>query len=123
MNGRTVFYLANTYREVGMLDEAMEKYHEKVAMPDQWIEEVVLSRHHLLVMYLNYKKDVDKAIEQAEAIRTSGRMRPEPFYELCRYYREKGNLAESAKYLILAQVRRWRLSCGAIDDFGCFFFI
>lgn len=105
-NGRTVFYLANTYRDMGMMDEAIDKYEQKLAMSGQWIEEVVLSRHQLLILYLNHKNDVSKAVAQAEGIRRSGRMRPEPFYELCRYYREAGNLAESAKYLLLAQVRQ-----------------
>jgi tetratricopeptide (TPR) repeat protein len=107
-NGRTVFYLANTYREMGMVDEAITKYHEKLTLPGQWIEEVVLSRHHLLVLYLREKSDIDRAIEQAEAIRSSGRMRAEPFYELCRHYRETGNLVEAAKYLLLAQVRAYQ---------------
>lgn len=103
-NGRTVFYLANTYRDMGLVDEAIDKYEEKLSMSGQWVEEVVLSRYQLLVLYLKQKNDPSKAIEQAEGIRRSGRMRPEPFYELCRYYREAGDLAESAKYLFFAQV-------------------
>lgn len=105
MNGRTVFYLANTYREMGMVDKAIDKYNEKLALSGQWIEEIVLSRHYLLVFYLKEKKDLDKAVEQANEIRRSGRMRPEPFYELCQYYRVNNDVAEAAKYLVLAQVR------------------
>lgn len=131
-NGRTVFYLANTYREMGMVDEAIAKYNEKLSLSGQWIEEMVLSRYDLLVLYLKEKKDVAKAVEHAEAIRSSGRMRPEPFYELCQYYRENGDLAEAAKYLLLAQVRGvWVLKTyktlrrdqrrvNSIDDFFLF---
>lgn len=89
-----------------MVDEAIDKYEEKLAMPGQWVEEMVMSMHQLLVLYLKHKKDVGKALEQVDGIRRSGRMRPEPFYELCWYYREAGDLAEAAKYLLLAQVGR-----------------
>lgn len=102
-NGRTVFYLANTYRDLGMWDKAIDMYLNKLKMPGQWIEEIVQSRFQLVKLYLA-KKELHRAVEQANAIRSSGRLRPEPFYQLLRYYREAGDKAEAAKYLLLAQV-------------------
>jgi glycosyltransferase involved in cell wall biosynthesis len=100
---RTLFYLAQTYRDLGLTDLAVSTYHKRIAAGD-WIEEIIYSRYMLLKLYLHSLDDVDKAVEQAELIRKSGRQRPEPMYHLCTYFRGKSDIPEAVKYLTAAQM-------------------
>jgi glycosyltransferase involved in cell wall biosynthesis len=100
---RTLFYLAQTYREMGLNELAVSTYQKRIDAGG-WIEEIVYSRYCLIRLYLYVYGNVDKAREQAELIRASGRMRPEPFYLLCTYLRDKSNIADAAKYLVCAQM-------------------
>jgi glycosyltransferase involved in cell wall biosynthesis len=100
---RTLFYLAQTYRDMGLTDLAVSTYLKRIGAGG-WIEEIVYSRYMLLKLYLHTLDDVDKAVEQANLIRRSGRQRPEPMYHMCSYWRTHNDIPEAVKYLTAAQM-------------------
>lgn len=99
---RYTFYLAQTYKDLGEHQNAINMYHKRIDLGG-WIEEVCFSRCCLVDLYLKQNEE-HKAVEQALLIRASGRLRPEPFHSLCEYYRNKGDIPEAVKYFSLAQI-------------------
>ena len=85
-NPRTVFYLAQTLRDVGRIDEAIRVYRRRSTM-EGWPEEVFYSLYQVGVL-------ATRAGRRDEAVAAlfnawSGRPeRAEPLYELARMFRE-----------------------------------
>jgi glycosyltransferase involved in cell wall biosynthesis len=80
-NARTVFYLANTYRDLGNLQKARELFIKRVSMGG-WDEEIFVSRLEAAKISLD-------PLEFWEAWSTR-RTRAEPLYWLERLYRARG---------------------------------
>jgi glycosyltransferase involved in cell wall biosynthesis/DNA-binding transcriptional regulator/RsmH inhibitor MraZ len=91
-NGRYIYYLAQSYRDAGMLDKASEMYQKRIDMGG-WEEET-----HSAMMNLAFCEKESRnfggfldAMVQAYNFRPT---RVEPLYELAKAYRERGqNLA------------------------------
>ncbi|MBK9261950.1 MAG: glycosyltransferase [Polyangiaceae bacterium] len=49
-NSRTVFYLAQTLRDLGRVDEALEYYEKRVSMGGGWEEEIFYSLYQIAVL-------------------------------------------------------------------------
>lgn len=84
---RPVFYLAQTYKDMGLRNSALESYDQRVRMGG-WAEEVFYSMHMgaCLAADLDQPKWPERFIAAIE-FRPS---RPEPYYELARRYRLLG---------------------------------
>lgn len=96
-NTRNVFYLAQSFREAGLLQEALDTYHRRVAL-EEWDEEVWYAK--LQIAMLNERLNADAAIVhlaylEAYAYRPA---RAEPLVELARYLRLKGQHTLGALY-------------------------
>lgn len=100
---RNTFYLAQTYRDLGLHKEAVETY-EKRTEQEGWVDEVVYSHYMLLKLFLYVYNDIARAEAHAASIVSLGQLRPEPFYHLTVYFRMHENIPESVKYLTLAQM-------------------
>ena len=98
---RYLFYLAQTYRDMGLTEKAIETYLKRI-VAGGWVEEILYSRYRLVEMYLSTNQEA-LAVAQADHI-CSGRKRPEPFNCLCEYYRNKGDIPNAVKYFTLAQM-------------------
>lgn len=87
-NGRYWFYLAQSYRDAGLLREAAAAYSKRMNMPG-WDEEVWCSRlnygHCLLDL-----KDEGGFIREMLAAYNERPTRAEPLYDLAKFYRERG---------------------------------
>lgn len=90
-NGRYHFYIANSYRDLGKKEEAIEWYKKRIAMGG-WAEEIWNSCYEMGKCYFAIK-DYAKGIEallQAYNIRPT---RAESLHELVKHYRESGKHA------------------------------
>ena len=86
-NGRYLYYLANSYRDAGMLDKAIEAYQQRIAMGG-WDEEIHSAMMNMAFCEkdsLNFPGFVETMI-QAHNARPQ---RAEPLYELAKAYRER----------------------------------
>jgi glycosyltransferase involved in cell wall biosynthesis len=91
-NSRNVFYLAQTYRDLGRYADALECY-EKRATLGGWEEEAWYALLQVAHMQRNLNRDwndVQTAFLRAYARRPT---RLEPLYEIVKYYRERGEYA------------------------------
>ena len=84
-NGRYMFYLANSYRDNGKKEEAIEWYKQRIAVGG-WAEEIWNSAYHIGTCYKDLKKDADAVYWWLEAynLRPS---RAESIYQLVKHYR------------------------------------
>jgi tetratricopeptide (TPR) repeat protein len=100
-NERTYFYLANSYKNAGNLEKAIENYKKRIAIGG-WIEENWYSRLELGKCYM-------KTGEEAEAIKTwleaygYHPKRAENVYEIVKHYRIKGQQQLSYIFYKLAK--------------------
>ncbi|NGX39367.1 MAG: SPBc2 prophage-derived glycosyltransferase SunS [Chlamydiae bacterium] len=87
-NSRYVFYLAQSYRDAGVYEKAIENYQKRVEMGG-WDQEVFWAKYQIarLKEWLNApEKEVIKSYTEAFCYRPS---RAEPLYHLSRYFRTK----------------------------------
>lgn len=92
-NGRTLFYLGNSYRDDGQHLKAIEIYKLKLLMAEkrktEWFEEVWYSLYSLGHCYRHLKRP-DKSIHYwMEAFKHNPK-RVENLYEICKEYRIQG---------------------------------
>ena len=96
-NTRHVFYLAQSLRDAGRLDEARDTYLRRAVMGG-WDEEVWFSLFQAAVLRERLHEplaDVQTAYLTAYEARPT---RAEPLVELARYLRERGRHAQAALY-------------------------
>jgi glycosyltransferase involved in cell wall biosynthesis len=94
---RTLFYLAQSYRDAGDHVKALENYEKRVQMGG-WDQELFWAQFQVAILQeqLNYpEKTVVNSYYQAFYSRPS---RIEPLYRLATYYRKRGNYFQG--YLI-----------------------
>jgi tetratricopeptide (TPR) repeat protein len=87
-NGRYMFYLANSYRDNGKKEEAIEWYKRRIAVGG-WAEEIWNSAYHIGTCYKDLKKDAEAVYWWLEAYNLRP-TRAESIYQLTKYYRVSG---------------------------------
>ena len=88
-NSRYQFYLAQSYRDAQMLDEAIKNYEKRIEMGG-WDQEVFWSKYQIAIMKEILGKPSDeviKAYSEAYSFRPS---RAEPLYRLSSFLRRQG---------------------------------
>ena len=98
---RYCFYLAQSYKDFGNVEKAVEFYTLRASMTGTWIQEVCYSFLTLLYIALSVN-DESKALELVAKMAATGVKRPEGYHAVCSYYSKIGRHADSMKYLTLA---------------------
>lgn len=96
-NSRYVFYLAQSYKDAGDLENSLKYYQKRVEMGG-WNEEIFWSLYQIGVINQALNKnqeDIIGAFSKAYHYRPS---RSEPLYQIANYYRSKENYASG--YLV-----------------------
>ena len=99
---RSVFYLAQSYRDLGDTDSAISWYQRRIDMHG-WAEECFVAALEIAKLLASTKGDQSQIMQ---AFERAWRMRPtraEPLVELARYHRENGNWF--ASYLASSRAR------------------
>lgn len=100
-NARNVFYYAQTLRDLGDYDGALQAYHTRVQLGG-WLEEVLYSLYSVVKIYLYEKHDVDACVQTLSTLeelsRPLGYVRVEPYYHLCKHYRCSNDVPSAVKY-------------------------
>jgi tetratricopeptide (TPR) repeat protein len=85
-NARYTFYLAQTYRETGNIEKAIEYYYKRIKLGGWW-EEIYYSRYMIIRCLAQSKGNFDKILEEAEL---ASKLLPsgiEHIYEIVKYCR------------------------------------
>jgi len=85
-NGRTWFYLAQTYKDLGRVDESIKAYEKRIEIGG-WVEEVWYSMYMLCKLYLR-KNDIPMAEMWAGKAMAYHGCRAEVAYVMTQYLRE-----------------------------------
>lgn len=97
-NARYLFYLANTLRDLGKHQEAIE-YYERRVTAGGWDEEVFYSRYQIGLCYEKIGSTCEASMEKAYMDAWVSRpSRAEPLFDMARYFRLHGNNAKSWAY-------------------------
>ncbi len=100
-NARYTFYLAQSHRDAGEPEKAIEVYERRVAMGG-WAEEVWYSLYQVAMLTMRLERpapEVIAAFLRAYEYRPS---RAEAFYQLAAYLRNKGRLAAAYPFAKVA---------------------
>jgi glycosyltransferase involved in cell wall biosynthesis len=92
-DARSQFYLAQSYRDAGLFERALDAYKKRGSMENGWDEERFMAQ--LEVGRISVRLEKPEAVILAELL-TAYSLRPtraEPLYELARYYRTKNGHA------------------------------
>jgi tetratricopeptide (TPR) repeat protein len=100
LNERYYFYLANSYKDVGRIQEAIETYKKRVSLGG-WVEEVFYACFEIGNMYARLK-DMGNAIFWWLEAYNRRPCRAESLYEIVKYYRIEGKHHAAALFLNLA---------------------
>ncbi len=96
-NGRYHFYIANSYRDLGKKEEAIEWFKKRIALGG-WIEEVWNSMFEMGKCYLRLG-DSAKGIETLLLAYNTRPQRAESLYEIVKFYREVGRQQTAMMFL------------------------
>jgi glycosyltransferase involved in cell wall biosynthesis len=96
-NARYVFYLAQTYRDLGEYDNAIEWYKKRATMTG-WYEEVWYSMFMIGRIYLLNKNEESEGEEWLLKAHSLNPKRAEPTYYLTKYFREKNKHQKAIIY-------------------------
>lgn len=100
-NVRYHFYLANSYKDNGNFDEAIEFYHKRIEMGD-WEQEVWYSYYNIANIY-EAKNDMGNAILYWMKGYNHNPMRLENIHKIVQYYRMTGECKNAKLFYDLAQ--------------------
>jgi glycosyltransferase involved in cell wall biosynthesis len=99
-NDRYTFYLANSYRDAGYVDKAIETFRKRIELGG-WIEEIWHSHYSIGNCYKTLG-EMEKAIcAWVDAFQAHPK-RIESLYEIVKYYRELGKNQAAYMYFISA---------------------
>jgi len=87
-NDRYTFYLANSLRDAGKTNEAIEMYKKRISLGG-WIEEPWYSHYSLGKIY-KHRNEMDKAVFHWLEAYSCNPTRIENLYEIVNYYRNNG---------------------------------
>jgi tetratricopeptide (TPR) repeat protein len=127
-DARSQFYLGQSYRDAGRLEQAIEAYKKRASMDNGWDEERFMAQ--LEAGRLSVRLDKPEAVILGELL-AAYMLRPtraEPLYELARYYRSRKGYAMAALFakagvqtprpndrlFVVESVYTWRL----LDELG-----
>lgn len=88
-NGRYMFYLAQSYKDTGRYQDAIQMYKKRI-QAGGWHEEVWYAHYMIAKCYMSLKNEL-KMDYWANRAFEYRRERAEPLYILTKYYREKGD--------------------------------
>ena len=111
-NDRYHFYLANTFKDMGKNDEAIQMYKKRIGLGG-WNQEIWQSYYKMGTCY----KDLGKMPEAIDAWLAGYNVLPnraENIYEITKYYSEVGK--HSLSYLFYKIAKEIILACGAGKD-------
>lgn len=124
-HARTVFYLAQSYRDAGNLEKAIEVYEKRVSL-NGWDQEVFWSLYQIALLkeaLMRPDEEIEKAYFKAYQFRPS---RAEPLYRLSTFYRIRDNhlfaylLSKFGRELILSKdalfVESWIYEYGLLFE-------
>ena len=111
-NDRYHFYLANTLKDMGKREEAVEMYKKRIALGG-WNQEIWYSYYKMGTCY----KDLGKMPEAVDAWLAGYNVLPnraENIYEIIKYYREVGK--QQLSYLFYKIAKEITVACSAGKD-------
>lgn len=97
-NGRTHFYLAQTYKDSGKSKEAIEHYLKRIKIGG-WYEEVWYSYYQIAKCYADLKQPEDMEAWALKAFKIHP-YRSEPLYYLTNYFRIQGEHYKAYQYYL-----------------------
>ena len=100
-NARYHFYLANSYRDTGKFEKAIEHYVTRVEMGG-WDEEIFYSIYRVGLCYKSLDNEDMMLLHFIKAWR-SRPTRMEPLFELVKYYREKKDYKMAKMFYLMAK--------------------
>lgn len=103
-NDRYTFYLANSLRDAGKMDEAIEMYNKRIALGG-WIEEPWYSHYSLGKIY-KHRNEMDKAVFHWLEAYSCNPTRIENLYEIVNYYRNNGKNDLAYMFYKIAREKR-----------------
>jgi glycosyltransferase involved in cell wall biosynthesis len=122
-NTRNVFYLAASYRDAGMKEDAIRNYERRVAMGG-WEEEVFYSLYQIALLQEELGKDADTVIKSFNRAFQFRKSRVEPLYHIVQMLRQQSKfdiayeLSKIAASIPLPQdvlfVHQWMYEYGAL---------
>lgn len=89
-NARNMYYLAQSYRDAGKHELALEHYEKRIAMGG-WDQEVFIAMLGVGPMKEALNKPADEIIQAYSKAFQFRRSRVEPLYYLANFYRRQGN--------------------------------
>jgi len=112
-NDRYTFYLANSLKDAGHYEEAIEMYRNRIAIGG-WVEEVWYSYFNIGKCYVSLGQ-----MEKAIAVWLDGfdyyPQRLEAMYEIIKYYRERGK--NKLAYMYYTAANKSRCRWGASSEY------
>lgn len=93
-HARNVFYLAQSYRDAGELEKALEAYERRVALQG-WDQEVFWAMLQIGILKETLKRPPEEVIASYKAAYAYRPSRAEPLYRLAFYYRSLNRFAEA----------------------------
>ncbi|HTX48464.1 MAG TPA: glycosyltransferase, partial [Caulobacteraceae bacterium] len=124
---RYTFYLANTYRDAGQGDEAIEAYGERVRCGG-WAEEVFVSQFNIARIKEEQGRPEDEVVAAYETAASAAPWRAEALHAAARYCRDKGRYAPGYDFAQRGLavpypkdslfVQDWVYEYGLLDELG-----
>lgn len=87
---RSVFYLAQSYRDAGMLEESLRNYEKRVRMGG-WDQEVFVAMYQIGLLKESMGKSEEQVVQAYTDAYTYRPSRAEPLYRLSSFYRKHDN--------------------------------
>jgi glycosyltransferase involved in cell wall biosynthesis len=105
-NERYVFYLAQSYRDAGMLDRAIACYRQRVEMK-RWAEEVWYSLYQIAELLGRQRRDWEEVVAAYLAAYEYRPTRAEPLYRIALHYQWSDQFAIAEMFLERAMAIRY----------------
>ncbi len=99
-NDRYTFYLANSYKDAGQPENAIETYRKRIEIGG-WADEVWNSYYCIGLCYMSLNKPMEAVNSWLDALQVCDR-RIENLYEIVKYYREQGKNSLAYSFYVMA---------------------
>ncbi|HKO48423.1 MAG TPA: hypothetical protein VJV79_11900, partial [Polyangiaceae bacterium] len=122
-DARSQYYLAQSYKDAGLNERALEAYRKRASMQNGWDEEQFMAQLEVGRICLEMERSEPEVLSALLGAYTLRPTRAEPLFELARYYREKKGYAMATLFakagvqtpppddrlFLLESVYTWRL--------------
>jgi tetratricopeptide (TPR) repeat protein len=95
---RSVFYLAQSYKDAGKLELALPVYKKRAALENGWDEERFMAQLEAGRITVRLEMSEGVVLSELLAAYSLRPTRAEPLYELARYYRKRGGYAMASLF-------------------------